>query len=175
MLLRKLAPGQFLFRQPLISLGQFARPQAQILHRHLIVIAQAIADLAHHGHGDAAAVVQHAIESGLVQHDGDQRCPGGDRGGARRVMDQRHFAEEISRAESLEQARLRIVDALADLHFAFEDHIKTILHRVLAAQHRAGFVGQNLAVRDQLFDFVRADSRKGTGDDSGGGAACGHV
>jgi len=89
-------------------------------------------------------------------------------------MDERHFAKEVPRQKRLEKTGFDIIDILGDLHFPLEDHIKAVLDFVLPTKHSARRVRTDLAVGDQLFNFVWPDPRKGSRDDPGGCSACGH-
>ncbi len=68
----------------------------------------------------------------------DEGCQCLDGGSPRRIVDERHFAEEITRCELLEQARLAVVDDFGDLDFPFQDQVESIFNGVFMAQDRPG-------------------------------------
>jgi hypothetical protein len=90
-------------------------------------------------------------------------------------MDERHLSKEIPRAQRFEKAFLAVIDALGDFHIALEDHVKALFDCILAAEDIAGLIGMDLAIRDQLFDLIRADAREGSRYDPGWGSACSHL
>ena len=92
-----------------------------------------------------------------VSRDDGVEGPGRPRGG----IVQGHLSEEIAGIECFEQTLLRVIDTFCDFCFPLQDHIKTVLHRVLAAQDRSRFVGMDGAIGDQLCDLIRAESELG--------------
>ena len=135
---QEITPRHFLFGQFLVGLGQFAGAHAQVVDRHLVVFAQATADLADHGQRYTAAVLQDAVEGLFVDFQTNQGCQCLDGGSPRRVMDEGHFTEEIARCELLEQARLVIVDNFGDLNFPFQDQVERIFNLVFMTQDHPG-------------------------------------
>ena len=121
---QKVTARQVLFGQLLVGLGQFTGAHPQILDGHLIVLAQPAADLLDHRQGNAAGMFKHAVEAILVQFQNHNIAFCDHGGGARRVMDESHLAEEIPRTQGLEQAHFVLVDEFGHLHIALQDHIE---------------------------------------------------
>jgi len=168
------AAGKVLLGKFLLGIGKFGGTQAKVFDGKLVVLSQAAADLSDHGKRHAGAVFEYAVKAILVQFQNDDMGLCGHTGGARRIVDERHFSKEISCSQSLKQAFFSFIDGFGDLEIPFQNHIKRVLDRILPAQDRFSRVRLDLAVHDDFLKFIRFDARKGTRDNSGGGSDGGH-
>ena len=132
---KEIPPGYFLFGQFLVSLGQFTGPHPQVVNGHLVVFTQAATDLTNHCQGHTAAVLEDLVEGLFVYFQADEGCQCFDGGRARRIVDERHFTEEIARCKLFEQARLDVVENFGDFHFPFQDQVESIFKCVFMAKN----------------------------------------
>ena len=109
--------GYFLLGKFLVGFGEFTGAHPQVIHGHLVILPETIADLTDHGQRDTGAVVKHLVEGCFVKFEGSQRCLHCHRGHARRVIDEGHLAEKITGAKCLEQTDISVIDVLGDFSF----------------------------------------------------------